>query len=192
MTAAIVTHCQSWCLSINSGGTHMVGMDKFNLTASITCCKRLPLVYTMSRCLWLVVTCVCACMCGSLSTLCEEDIDSVLTGCWLSSLREDEACLDVRWESRHRGVMRQSDREAEGERRAYVRAEDDDNKLSVSADMTTALSGSDYLQYSSKMWHKHTCWAHTCASDMVSASLLVSLATFLLNLCSTLDITLTM
>lgn len=75
MTAAIVTHCQSWCLSINSGGTHMVGMDKFNLTASITCCKRLPLVYTMSRCLWLVVTCVCVGPCP----LC---VRRILTAYW--------------------------------------------------------------------------------------------------------------
>lgn len=28
-----------------------------------------------------VVTFVCACMCGFLSTLCEEDIDNLLTGC---------------------------------------------------------------------------------------------------------------
>ncbi len=85
-------------------------MDRFNLTASITCRKLLPLVYTKTRGVdvWL-------CMCGSMSTLCEEGIDSILTGCWLSSLREAEACLDVRWESQHWGVMRQSDREGERE-----------------------------------------------------------------------------
>lgn len=39
----------------------------------------------------------------------------------------------------------------ERERRACVRAEDGDNKLSFSGDMSMALSGSDYLQDCSKM-----------------------------------------
>lgn len=81
--------------------------------------------------------CGCGCMCVSLSTLCEEDIDSILTGCWLSSLQKDGACLDVRWESGHWGMMRQSDGEGDRERRAYVRAEDDDNELSISDDTNT-------------------------------------------------------
>lgn len=139
--------------------------------------------HVVTNCLWFtqwayaVVACVCARTSWCWSTLCEEDIDSILTGCWLSSLQEDEACLDVGWESQHRGVMRQSDREAEGERRAYVRAEDDDNKLSLTADTNTALSGSDYLQHDSKR-SPNIHASHTCASNKVSTSPLITHATF--------------
>lgn len=49
------------------------------------------------------------------------------------------------WESPRRGVMRQSDGEAAAERRACVRPEDGDNKLSPSTDTNTPLSGWDYL-----------------------------------------------
>lgn len=47
--------------------------------------------------------------------------------------------------------MRQSDGEAVGERRACVRAEDGDNKLSPPTDTNTALSGSDYLRQRPRM-----------------------------------------
>lgn len=124
----------------------------------------LPLVYSVSRCVWAAATFVCACMCGFVSTLREEDIDNLLTGCWLSSLREDEACPDVGWESPRRGVMRQSDGEAAGERRACVRAEDGDNKLSPSTDTNTPLSGWDYLQRRSKLRHRSRGRGKTCVS----------------------------
>lgn len=41
-------------------------------------------------------------------TLCAKRILTVLTRCWLSGMWEDETCLDVRWESQPRQVMRQS------------------------------------------------------------------------------------
>lgn len=145
LSVRMFVHKHSWT---THGGNGRIQLSALTSDALNSC----PLVYTSTGCWWHVFMCGCGCAhCGSVSTLCEQDIDSILTGCWLSSLREDEACLDVRWESQRRGVMRQSDREAEREGRAYVRAEDDDNKLSVSADTNTALSGSDYLQDCCKM-----------------------------------------
>lgn len=47
--------------------------------------------------------------------MCADGIDGIVTACWLSSLWEAGACLDVRWESQHRGVMRQSYGEGERE-----------------------------------------------------------------------------
>lgn len=133
--------------------THMMGMDSFNLTASITHFKQSPPFYPKSGCVCHVYECArvgpCPLCARRILTAYWQDVDYPACGrmrpVWTSG---GSHSTEEWWDNQT---------ERERERRAYVRAEDDDNKLSVSADMNTALSPSDYLQHRSKCdTHKQT------------------------------------
>lgn len=71
-------------------------------------------------------------------------------------------------------MMRQSDGEGDRERRAYVRAEDDDNELSISGDMNTHYHH-QIISSAPPKCGANTRGEHTCGSDISSRSSLDSL-----------------